>query len=462
MTITTIPANPGLLRLSAPVARCLAVFFLFFLGSCPDLGGQPNIIVILADDLGYNDVGYMGGTLCPTPNIDAIAEEGVWFTNGYSSCPVCAPGRAGFLTGRYQNRFGFEDNPGPFRRSAETVPGIPLSEKMFSEYFTQWNYASAVIGKWHEENVALRNPVNRSFDEFFGFINGASGYFINENKKGRLLRGEKAVEHEYEYLTDAFGREALSFVERHKDQAFLLYLSFNAPHGPLQAPEAYLEKFEHIENEKQRALAAMIFSMDENIGRLMFLLQELKLEEQTLVFFYSDNGGVYELSDNTPLRSGKQDIYEGGIRVPFCLKWKGHLPENKRIDAPVISLDILPTAIAASGREVDPRWELDGVNLLPFIKGETEKLPHEVLYWRFLWHHAIRKGDWKLLKHRDHPDYELYNLADDIGEGHDLSKVHPEVLKELEEMYQQWSLSLPEPQWGWQPEYSGDYKVEKN
>jgi arylsulfatase A-like enzyme len=426
------------------------------------LKGQTNIIVILADDLGYNDVGYMGGTLTPTPNIDAIANSGVWFTNGYSSCPVCAPGRAGFLTGRYQNRFGFEDNPGPFRRSAETIPGIPLVEKIFSEYFAEWGYTSAIIGKWHEENVPIRNPVNRSFDEFFGFINGASGYFIKDNSRGRLVRGEMAVDHEYDYLTDAFGREAVSFIDRNRENPFLLYVSFNAPHGPLQAPQEYLEKFAHIENEKQRALAAMIFSMDENVGRIMSKLRELNLEEQTVVFFYSDNGGVYELSDNSPLRSGKQDIYEGGIRVPFCLQWKGHLPEGKRFDYPVISLDILPTAIAATGRPVDGEWSLDGVNLLPYLTGEENGEPHAVLYWRFLWHHAIRKGDWKLLKHRDHAEPELYNLAEDVGEKQDLSGEFPEVVLELQGMYTRWSDRMLDPQWGWQPEYSGDYKVENN
>ncbi|RLD69442.1 MAG: sulfatase [Bacteroidetes bacterium] len=458
------PVNQGPRRRSEPLNSLFKGLFLIVMTS---LGGimayaQPNIIVILADDLGYNDVGYMGGTLTSTPNIDAIAESGVWFTNGYSSCPVCAPGRAGFLTGRYQNRFGFEDNPGPFRRSAETVPGIPHNEKIFSEYFADWDYTSAIIGKWHEENVPIRNPVNRSFDEFFGFINGASGYFIKENAKGRLVRGETAVEHEYEYLTDAFGREAVSFIDRNKDKPFLLYVSFNAPHGPLQAPEEYLEKFIHIQDKKKRALAAMIYSMDENVGKIMSCIRDENLEERTLIFFYSDNGGVYELSDNTPLRSGKQDIYEGGIRVPFCMQWKGHLPENKRIDAPVISLDILPTAIAATGRPVDREWFLDGVNLLPYIKGETDKEPHEVLYWRFLWHHAIRKGDWKLLKHRDHPEPELYNLSEDVGEQKDLSGEYPEIFKELQEMYTQWSDMMPDPQWGWQPEYSGDYKIEKN
>lgn len=428
-----------------------------------DKNKQPNIIIILADDLGYKDVSYMGCKDIQTPNIDAIAKNGVWFTNGYTTCPVCAPSRAGLLTGRYQNRFGFEDNPGPYRRTKETIPGIPLREKTIGEYFKEIGYNTAIIGKWHEENVSLRNPVTRGFDKFFGFINGASSYYINDNSKGKLLRGDIPVEKEDEYLTDALGREANLFIERNNDRGkpFLLYVPFNAVHGPFQAPEEYIKKFNYIKDAKRRVLAAMIYSLDENVGRITSRVKELGLEENTLIFFYSDNGGILNLSDNGPLRSGKGDIYEGGIRIPFCMQWKGHLPENKKIDFPVISLDILSTAIAATGNIVNKEWRLDGENLLPFISGEKQGTPHNFLYWRFLWHHAIRKGDWKLLKHRDHPDVELYNLAEDIGEQNDLSKARPEKVKELQQLYADWSDVMLEPQWGWQPEYCGSYKVEK-
>lgn len=424
---------------------------------------QPNIIIILADDLGYKDVRYMGCKDIPTPNIDAIAKNGVWFTNGYTTCPVCAPSRAGLLTGRYQNRFGFEDNPGPYRRTKETIPCIPLREKTMGEYFKEIGYNTAIIGKWHEENVSLRNPVTRGFDKFFGFINGASSYYINDNSKGKLLRGEIPVEKEDEYLTDALGREANLFIERNNDRGkpFLLYVPFNAVHGPFQAPEEYIKKFNYIKDAKRRVLAAMIYSLDENVGRITSKVKELGLEENTLIFFYSDNGGILNLSDNGPLRSGKGDIYEGGIRIPFCMQWKGHLPENKKIDFPVISLDILSTAIAATGNIVNKEWRLDGEDLFPFISGEKKGIPHNVLYWRFLWHHAIRKGDWKLLKHRDHPDVELYNLAEDIGEQNDLSKARPEKVIELQQLYTDWSDVMLEPQWGWQPGYCGSYKVEK-
>jgi len=440
----------------------IMVFSIFYLKA--DNGNkQPNIIVILADDMGYKDAGYMGCKDYPTPNIDAIAKSGVWFTDGYTTCPVCAPSRAGLMTGRYQNRFGFEDNPGPFRRTKETVPGIPLREKTMGEYFKELGYNTALIGKWHEEKVPLRNPANRGFDKFFGFINGASAYYINDNKRGSLMRGLEPVLFENEYLTDAFGREAVRFIERNVDvdNPFLLYVPFNAPHGPFQVPEIYKEKFKDVKDEKRRTFLAMIYAMDRNVGKIMSTVRDLGIEENTLVFFYSDNGGECERADNSPLRECKGSIYEGGIRIPFCMQWKGHLPENKKIDSPVISLDILPTAIAATGNSVNKEWRLDGVNLLPFITGKKMGEPHKFLYWRFLWHHALRMGDWKLLKHRDHDEVELYNLAEDIGEQNDLSQKYPEKVKELQTIYDEMSDMMLDPQWGWQPEYCGSYKVER-
>ncbi|TLX75762.1 sulfatase [Labilibacter sediminis] len=423
----------------------------------------PNVIIILADDLGYNDVGYMGGEEASTPNIDNIAKNGVYFTNGYTTCPVCAPSRAGLLTGRYQNRFGFEDNPGPFRRTKETIPGIPLRETTLGEYFKDLGYNTSLIGKWHEENVPMRNPSKRGFDYFFGFINGASGYYINNNERGTLMRGLKPVVSENAYLTNAFGREASLFIERNaaRQHPFLLYLPFNAPHGPFEAPDEYIDQFKHVKDIKRRTFLAMIKCMDDNIGRVLGTVEQSGIEDNTLIIFYSDNGGECERSDNGLLRECKGSIYEGGIRVPFCMQWKGKLPSNKCIDFPVISLDILPTAIAATGNKVNREWFLDGVNLLPYLRGEEQGEPHQFLYWRFLWHHAVRKGDWKLVKHRDHADWELYNLTDDISEQKDLSKQNPEKFKELMHIYEDMSDQMLQPQWGWQPDYCGSFKVSK-
>lgn len=278
-----------------------------------------------------------------------------------------------------------------------------------------------------------------------------------------MLRGEKPVPEEKEYLTDAFGREAVRFIERNVDahNPFLLYVPFNAPHGPFQVPEIYKEKFKNVKNEKRRTFLAMINCMDENVGRIMSSVRKQGIEENTLVIFYSDNGGECERSDNSPLRECKGSIYEGGIRVPFCMQWKGVLPENKEFNFPIISLDILPTAIAASGANVNKEWRLDGVNLLPYITGKKQGEPHNFLYWRFLWHHAVRKGDWKILKHRDHAEWELFNLAEDIAEQNDLSQENPEKFKELMEIYNDMSDMMLDPQWGWQPDYCGSYKVEK-
>ena len=331
------------------------------------------------------------------------------------------------------------------------------------EYFKKLGYSTAMIGKWHEEIAPAHHPMDRGFDEFFGFINGASEYFIGDNKKGSLLRGKVPVKNEEEYLTDAFGREAVQYIKRNNKQEnpFLLYVAFNAPHGPLEGPKTSAQKFTYIKDEHKRILAEMISSLDENVGRIMSIVKKLDIEKNTLVVFYSDNGGVLNLSDNSPLRSGKGDIYEGGIRIPFCMQWKGHLPENRRLDYPVISLDILPTAIAASGNPIDKEWHLDGVNLLPYLTGEKQDPPHEFLFWRFLWHHAVRKGDWKLVKQRDHSSVELYNLARDIGEQNDLSANYPEIVKELQTIYDNMSDAMMPPQWGWQPDYCGSYKVGK-
>ncbi|MBS2211380.1 sulfatase [Carboxylicivirga mesophila] len=442
---------------------CLMLGLLMNLGmaKAQTPGKRPNIIVILADDLGYNDVGYMGSDANATPNIDAIAANGIRFTDAYTTCPVCGPSRAGLLTGRYQNRFGFEDNPGPFRRTEETIPGIPLRETTMGEYFKELGYNTALIGKWHEENVPLRNPSARGFDKFFGFIDGASGYYINDNSQGKLLNGLRPVESEDEYLTNAFGREACLFIERNADRnkPFLLYVPFNAPHGPFEVPDEYKSKFSDVKDEKRQTFLAMINCMDENVGKIMTTLKNKGIEEETLIFFYSDNGGECERADNTPLRACKGSIYEGGIRVPFCMQWKGVLTANHVVNHPVIALDILPTAIAATGASVSGEWFLDGVNLLPYLKGEKQGEPHQFLYWRFLWHHAVRKGDWKLVKHRDQSDWELYNLASDISEQTNLSQQFPDKVKELLDIYTDMSDQMLPAQWGWQPDYCGTYNI---
>ncbi len=422
---------------------------------------RPNIVLIVADDLGYGGVGCYGAKDIPTPHIDALASGGVRMTSGYVTCPVCAPTRAGLMTGRYQQRFGFETNPGP-EAYADPKFGLPRSEKTLAERLKELGCATGMFGKWHIGYKPGLTPPDRGFDEFFGFLSGANDYFpATGRRSGRqpILRGTKVVE-EKEYLTDAFGREAVSFIERHKDRPFFCYLPFNAVHSPLQADSKYLKRFEHIADQKRRTHCAMVSAMDDNVGRVMDALRKHGLEERTLVFFISDNGGPTPLttSSNAPLRGYKGQVLEGGIRVPFIVRWKGKLPEGKVYDRPVISLDVVSTVLAAAGKPVGPADKLDGVNLVPYLtgaqsppplagggKGEGE--PHPALFWRFHDQRALRQGDWKLVRANQDPRWRLYHLDRDIAEARDLSDREPARVKEMEEIWNAWNAELREPLW---------------
>ncbi len=425
---------------------------------------KPNIVVIIADDLGYGDVGYHGCKEIPTPHIDSIARNGVQFPAGYACAPVCGPSRSGMLTGRYPQRYGFEDNPGPFRQNKDVEVGTPLKEKTIAERLKAIGYKTGMIGKWHEGKDMKFFPTRRGFEEFFGFNNGAIRYNIPNNHEKHLRRGEKILAGEKEYLTDAFGREAAAFVRKHKDEPFFLYLSFNAVHGPLTAPTALKRKFGHIKDIKRRTLAAMNYSMDVNIGKVLSALKQCKLEKETLVFFYSDNGGKPHgnYSMNTPLRGEKGTLYEGGIRVPFCIQWPGKLPAGKTMDCAVSAMDILPTAIAAAGEEVCPTWKLDGVNLLPFMKGTAKGVPHEMLCWRINRQWAIRTTEWKLknVKNARPEQVQLFHLAKDKSEKVDIAAKRPDMVKQLKAKFDTWAKGTIPPQWGWQPHCCGTYRAE--
>jgi arylsulfatase A-like enzyme len=408
---------------------------------------KPNILVIVADDLGYADTGFQGCRDIPTPNVDSIASNGVIFTDGYVSCPVCAPTRAGILTGRYQQRFGFEHNPGPESYAAENF-GLPLSEKTLAERLKPLGYATGMVGKWHVGFKRELTPPERGFDEFFGFLNGAHNYLPRKGaQQESILRGHDPVE-EKEYLTDAFGREASAFVEKHKEHPFFLYLPFNAVHSPLDASPKLLEKFASINDPLRRTYATMLASMDDAIGRVLEKLREHHLEENTLIFFLSDNGGptTETSSRNDPLRGNKAQVYEGGIRIPFAMQWKGHLPAGKKVNQPIIALDIVPTVLYAASSTPVTEDKLDGVNLLPFLKGETEKPPHDQLFWRMGEQHAARIGDWKLVGRRGQAA-EIYYLPKDISEKTDLAARHPEKVKELQTAYNEWNAKNIPAQW---------------
>jgi len=437
---------------------------------------RPNILVIVADDLGYGELGCQGHNDIPTPHIDSIAKNGVRFTSGYVSCPVCSPTRAGLMTGRYQQRFGHEFNPGPAVDAAGNF-GLVRDEKTLAERLKVAGYATGMVGKWHLGTKEGLRPTERGFNEFFGFWGGAHPYLGNRRRQNNeLMRGTERVT-ESAYLTDAFGREAVAFVDRHKAEPFFLYLAFNAVHAPLQATADYRKRFPNLKDEKRQTFAAMLSAMDDAIGAVLAKLRDSQLEEQTLVFFISDNGGPtpQTTSRNDPLRGTKTTTWEGGIRIPYIMQWKGHLPAGKVDDRPVISLDIHPTALAAAGVTAQPEKKLDGVNLLPFLDGTSKDSPHEFLFWRFGNQMAVRKGDWKLteaaprppagspaaaqdesesrplLRRRRRParatTTQLYNLAQDIGESKDLSAEHPDTVKELMDAWQQWNSELMAPRW---------------
>lgn len=417
-------------------------------GVSPTLGGvrKPNIVLIVADDLGYGELGAYGGTEIPTPNIDSLADNGVRFTQGYVSCPVCSPTRAGLMTGRYQQRFGHEFNPGP-PEEAEPDFGLPRSETILPERLKALGYATGMVGKWHLGFQPELTPPQRGFDEFFGFLAGSHTYFGNA-KGARLLRSATPVR-ESEYLTDAFAREAVDFMERHKDEPFFLYLPFNAVHGPLEAEETYLARFPNIEDEKRRTFCAMLSALDDAVGQVLSKAGELGLEENTLIVFISDNGGptLRTSSGNGPLRGQKSQMFEGGIRVPFMMQWKGQMPAGQVYEQPTISLDIHPTVMAAAGATVEPQWKLDGVDLFPYLAGSDSGRPHETLCWRMGERHAIRHGDWKLAVEPAGVAPMLFDLARDREEQHDLAAEMPTKAEELADLYAAWDSQMEAPRW---------------
>jgi arylsulfatase A-like enzyme len=411
---------------------------------------RPNILFIVGDDMGYADVGFHKCKDIPTPNLDALAAAGVRFSNGYVSGPYCSPTRAGLMTGRYQTRFGHEFNP-------DGSQGLPLTESTIADRLKAAGYVTGLVGKWHLGPLPAQHPQKRGFDEFFGFLGGAHSYFAT----GGILRGTEPVK-EMDYTTDAFGREAVAFIERNKAQPWFLYLAFNAVHTPMNATDDRLAKFPGIADKQRRTYDAMMLAMDDNIGRVRKKLTDTGLEQNTLVIFISDNGGptmpgvTVNGSRNDPLRGSKRTTLEGGIRVPFIVAWPGRVKPGV-YDQPAIQLDLTATAIALAGAKAD---NIEGVNLLPYLTGEQTGTPHDALYWRFGRQMAIRAGDYKLVRYDSNADTltgqrnqpvtaaKLYNLAADIHEDNDLAAAQPDKVKELQEKWDVWNRSNVVPLWG--------------
>lgn len=451
--------------------------------------GQPNIIVLFADDLGYGELGCQGNEEIPTPHIDTIAANGVRFTNGYVAGPNCSPSRAGLLTGRTPTRFGYEFNP-TGALNEDPAFGLPTSEVTIAEALQNAGYTTGLIGKWHQGGTAKYHPFRHGFDEFFGFTHeghyfvpspyrgvttmlrrktlpgGGKGRWTGEkgliytthmgyaepdyDANNPIVRGGQPVE-ETEYLTDALTREAVDFIDRHDDKPFFLYLAYNAVHSPLQGADAYLKKFSGIEDIHRRIFAAMLANMDDSVGAVMTQLRKSGLEENTIVFFLSDNGGpTKELtSSNLPLRGQKGQMYEGAIRVPFMVQWKGTISSGQVYDKPVSSFDIFGTAAANSAAVTAPK-QVEGVDLIPFVTGKDSGSPHKTLFWRQGGKTAIRHGDWKLVRmgkrlEPGNAKWELYDLSKDIAEESNLAESNPKRLAELIAIWDKMNGEMREP-----------------
>ncbi len=463
---------------------------------------RPNVVLLVADDLGYGELGCQGNPQIPTPQIDSIAATGIRFTDGYVTAAYCSASRAGLLTGRYQTRFGYEFNP-IGHHNEDPRAGLPAAEVTLAQHLRDAGYATGLIGKWHLGGHAAFHPLRRGFDEFFGFLHeghffvrppyaqvttmlrrktlpdgrrAADGVGRWTSDDGRMvysnhmrhdepaydannpiLRGGQPVE-ESAYLTDAFTREAVGFINRNHDRPFFLYLAYNAVHSPLQGADRYMRQFRHIDDIHRRIFAAMLANLDESVGQVLETLRNRGLEENTLVFFISDNGGpTRELtSSNLPLRGGKGDVYEGGIRVPFLVKWPARLPAGVTDRRPVISLDIYATAAAAANAPVPANRPIDGVNLMPYLSSDSTERPHEDLYWRLNRRTALRSGDWKLVRNPSRnrgstadgtAAWQLFHLAEDVGEASDLAVTNPEKLQALVRRWESLDAQMIAPIW---------------
>ncbi len=387
---------------------------------------KPNFVLIVSDDQGYGDSScYKHPPEIKTPSIDMLAREGIRMTRGYASCPVCAPTRAGLMTGRYHQRFGFYT-------AGDSRAGMPLNEITIADLLKKAGYVSGVFGKWHLGLTPAHNPVNRGFDEFYGFLgHGAHDYFklkIEDtvgNNAQPIYRNETPI-NDTGYLTHNLTREAVSFIKRHKDRPFFCYLPYNAVHSPMQALQDDIKKYK-TEDKKRNIYLAMLKAMDEGVGKVIRTLKETGVDKNTIIIFFSDNGGARKnASVNKPLRDYKHSIYEGGIRVPFILSWPGHLTKGSVSDEPVISIDVLATICSAAGVALPDDRIMDGKDIIGFLQGKIKKPLHKALFFAYLhgkkkktekW--AIIKGQWKLHSNKGRK-IVLYDPDDDIGESNDM------------------------------------------
>ena len=420
-----------------------AALLISFTGFCASAAEQPNIVLILVDDMGYADIScYSDLKEVSTPNIDRIAKDGIRFTDGYVSGLQCAPTRAGLLSGKYQQRFGFYNNRDVFDK-------VFLPQVTIPQVLKKYGYRTGMIGKWHlGRSEEAEYPHRRGFDDFYGFTYGMRGY-LEPSKNGYLMRNGVKAEENFGYLTDFLNREAVAFVNTYSGkQPFFLYVAYNAPHYPLEAKECYLKKYNTGDPNRDKQLA-MMASVDEGVGQVLDALQEKGAYDNTMVIFLNDNGGEPKRgASNGDLREGKNTLYEGGPRVPFIVSWPAKIKAGQTSSVPVTSLDIFATSVDAAGGTMPTDTIFDSKSLLPLLTGKTTTPTHTTLFWQQTtrgW--AIRHNNWKLINHQK-SGFELYDLANDLGETTNLSEKHPDTVQALTKLFKDWEqqmAGLPEP-----------------
>lgn len=436
---------------------------------------RPNIIVILADDLGYADVSAYRAGRIPTPNIDSIGRDGVRFTQGYSSAPICSPARAGLLTGRHQQRFGFEYNPGAAARELAERRGLDTRERTMADALRAAGYRTAAIGKWHLGGSPEFYPTNRGFDEYWGFLTGQTNHirpdapeavnafepverpgagelaraWRNVNQPNRVIRGanREPVELGDGLLTEQLTEQAVAFIDRNRERPFFLYLAHHAPHTPLQITRKYFDRFPNIANRTQRVYAGMVSALDDGVGAVLEALARNRIEQNTIVVFIGDNGCamyVPDLCTGEPVSGGKLSYLEGGVRVPYLMRWPARIGPGKVHGAPVSSLDLFPTFAAAAGVGLLPDRAYDGIDLIGQLSAPNAgRAP---LYWRSQPMAAVRDGQWKYVRELDGAE-NLYDLASDPRELRNLATAQPSVLAQLRQAHRQWESDKAAPLW---------------
>jgi arylsulfatase A-like enzyme len=413
----------------------------------------PNIVLILADDLGYADTSIYGSKSIPTPHIDALARGGTRFTDAYVTAASCSPSRAGLMSGRYQQRFGFEFNTSGAAITHRLFRGLDPAVPTITDVLKKAGYVTGMFGKWHLGTQPHFHPQSRGFDEFYGFLGGAHSFFTAKAAEpihSTIMRGSEPLI-EPEYLTDAIARETVKFIDTHHDQPFFAYVPFNAVHTPIEATKKYQARFPDELDPTRRDYYAMTSALDDGVGAIVDAIRKHGLTDDTMVIFLNDNGGpIYTgVQSNGPLKLGKLFLFEGGVRVPMIVNWPGVVPANSVFQGTTSSLDVFPTACAAAGVDVPDGFELDGTNLISYLSGNTEGSPHELLYWSNGPNVAIRSGDWKLVK--SHANAWLFDLSQDVGEKNNLAKSRPDIVEKLEQELGQWQSQMAKPAWPSKP-----------